>query len=713
MPTAFPQGNQTFQEAHRSPGPQGSPGAAPVPASARRREREGGRHGRASFPESAADSAIRARLVRLAAVPCLLVAVICTAAAFVVHTGGARLTGREWVVLCGGLALVCVVVLTATAAANAEARATLTRYARLRQVCARSQSDLYDLLDRVRQGEWIQRREPEQGAVPTGDTLDLLAHEVAAAGRAAESAVIDAVAIARSNASGSEQKVEVFVNLARRLQSLVHREIELLDELENQVEDPDLLKGLFHVDHLATRIRRHAENLAVLGGAISRRQWSRPVSLTEVLRSSIAEVEQYPRIKLVPPIEGTLHGHAVADVIHLLAELVENASIYSAPQTPVLLRAQLVTAGLAVEVEDRGLGLSAEEQSRMNALLADPEHIDVAQLLSDGRIGLFVVSSLARRHGIVVRLQSNIYGGVQAVLIVPQELLGEEPAEGEADGAEGPRAVSPDTDPAREHDGGYAGGFADDPDDGHTRHERPRQHDSVEPPEHHAPGLNPGHRAVAIPRPAPAPDALDTAPHGYGDPTVPAPAPAPVPVPVPSSLPADTDPVSGPDAGTARRRLVRATGAYTPDVHLPDVHLPEARLPAPHTPDAAPADRPADPGPVVLPPAPPVVDNSARPRLPRRRKQTHLVPELRGDPILPSATPRTGPEPEHDPGLMAAFRRGFSLADDTYAGDSADGNGTTAHGGDTSSPAGNDLLYDRDHDATMARPRGDDRNHGE
>ncbi|MCZ1006159.1 ATP-binding protein [Streptomyces lydicus] len=625
-----------------------------------------------------------------------------------VHTGGARLTGREWVVLCGGLALVCVVVLTATAAANAEARATVIRYARLRQVCARSQSDLYDLLDRVRQGEWIQRREPEQGVVPTGDTLDLLAHEVAAAGRAAESAVIDAVAIARSNASGSEQKVEVFVNLARRLQSLVHREIELLDELENQVEDPDLLKGLFHVDHLATRIRRHAENLAVLGGAISRRQWSRPVSLTEVLRSSIAEVEQYPRIKLVPPIEGTLHGHAVADVIHLLAELVENASIYSAPQTPVLLRAQLVTAGLAVEVEDRGLGLSAEEQSRMNALLADPEHIDVAELLSDGRIGLFVVSSLARRHGIVVRLQSNIYGGVQAVLIVPQELLGEEPAEGDADGAEGPRAVSPDTDPAREHDGGYAGGFADDPDDGHTRHERPRHHDSVEPHEHHDPGLNPGRRTVAIPGPAPAPDALDTAPRGYGDRT----APDAAPVPVPSSLPRTPipSPIPTPVPLVAGWSAQRALTLRRPPARRPPARRAAARAAHPRRRSA---DRPADPGPVVLPPAPPVVDNGARPRLPRRRKQTHLVPELRGDPILPSATPRTGPEPEHDPGLMAAFRRGFSLADDTYAGDSADGNGTTAHGGDTSSPAGNDLLYDRDHDATMARPRGDDRNHGE
>ncbi|SCK44287.1 Histidine kinase-, DNA gyrase B-, and HSP90-like ATPase [Streptomyces sp. SceaMP-e96] len=679
MPTAFPQGTQMSQEAQRSPGSQGSPGAAPVPA-ARRREREGGRHGRAAFPESAADSAIRSRLVRLAAVPCLLVAVLCTAvAAFVVQAGGARITGREWVVLCGGLALVCVIVLTASAAANAEARATVARYARLRQVCARSQSDLYDLLDRVRQGEWIQRREPDPGPVPTGDTLDLLAHEVAAAGRAAESAVIDAVAIARSNASGSEQKVEVFVNLARRLQSLVHREIELLDELENQVEDPDLLKGLFHVDHLATRIRRHAENLAVLGGAISRRQWSRPVSLTEVLRSSIAEVEQYPRIKLVPPIEGTLRGHAVADVIHLLAELVENATIYSAPQTPVLLRAQLVTAGLAVEVEDRGLGMSADEQTRMNGLLADPEHIDVAELLSDGRIGLFVVSSLARRHGIVVRLQSNIYGGVQAVLIVPQQLLGAEPAEGDTNGAGAPHTGSPDPGTAREHDLGYEGGYPGDHDAGQERHDR---HDP-------APAAT---RTLAIPAPGPAPDdVLDSSPRGYDGRTDPGPAP----------VPADTDA----DLGATRRRLVRASGAHTPEVHMPDAHAHET--PAP---DIPPTDRPADPGPVVLPPAPPAVDNGARPRLPRRRKQTHLVPELRGEPILPSTTPRTGPEPEHDPGLMAAFRRGFSLADDTYAGDT----GTTpAQGGDPSSPAGNDLLYDRDHDAPMARPRGDDRNHGE
>lgn len=261
--------------------------------------------------------------------------------------------------------------------------------------------------------------------LPDADDFELLAADLSRAHDGAVTAVVQAAQL--SSRAGSEQKVEVFVNLARRLQSLVHREISILDELENEIEDPDLLKGLFHVDHLATRIRRHAENLAVLGGAVSRRQWSNPVSMTEVLRSAIAEVEQYSRVKLVPPIDGTLRGHAVADVIHLLAELVENATVFSAPHTQVLLRVNLVTSGLAVEVEDRGLGMPPGEQDKMNALLTDPDQVNVASLLQDGRIGLFVVSQLARRHGIHVRLQSNIYGGVQAVLVVPQELLGTEP----------------------------------------------------------------------------------------------------------------------------------------------------------------------------------------------------------------------------------------------------------------------------------------------
>lgn len=227
-----------------------------------------------------------------------------------------------------------------------------------------------------------------------------------------------------SAAHADGRHVEVFVNLSRRLQSLVHREIKLLDALENEVEDPDLLKGLFQVDHLATRIRRHAENLAVLGGSVSRRQWSRPVALTEVLRSAIAEVEHYSRVKLVPPIEGTLPGHAVASVIHLVAELIENATMFAPPHTQVLLRAQQVTSGVAVEVEDRGLGMQRADQERANRLLADPDATDLDELLRDGRIGLYVVSVIARQHGVVVQLRTNIYGGTQAVVILPRLLVG-------------------------------------------------------------------------------------------------------------------------------------------------------------------------------------------------------------------------------------------------------------------------------------------------
>ncbi|NEB51887.1 sensor histidine kinase, partial [Streptomyces griseus] len=330
-----------------------------------------------------------------------------------------------WAALGGSAALAVAAVAAAYLGANRVSGQVLDRALALRRASAQGQAELRRVMEQLRNGETVTARPPAQPAAPGADAFDLLGQEMARAQEASVAAVVQASQLFSS--AGNDQKVEVFVNLARRLQSLVHREIQILDELEHEVEDPDLLKGLFHVDHLATRIRRHAENLAVLGGAVSRRQWSNPVTMTEVLRSAIAEVEQYPRVKLVPPMEGTLRGHAVADVIHLLAELVENATVFSAPHTQVLLRVQHVTAGLALEVEDRGLGMPDHEQRRMNALLSDPDQVNVAHLLQDGRIGLFVVSALARRHGIAVRLQSNIYGGTQAVLVLPQSLLGTDP----------------------------------------------------------------------------------------------------------------------------------------------------------------------------------------------------------------------------------------------------------------------------------------------
>ncbi|MFC8669042.1 ATP-binding protein [Streptomyces sp. NPDC057199] len=409
---------------------------------ARADRREGGRHGRpaARTAPTLPETHIRPQLLRLAVLPPIAVALSASAAVlFTVRTTAARPGPTLWIVLGGAVAVALAGIVIAAVAADRAARSVHERVGMLRRASARGQSDLRALVETLRRGEGPPERPPVGRPVPDADEFDLLEDDLARAHDGAVSAVVQAAQL--SSQAGSEQKVEVFVNLARRLQSLVHREISILDELENEIEDPDLLKGLFHVDHLATRIRRHAENLAVLGGAVSRRQWSNPVSMTEVLRSAIAEVEQYSRVKLVPPIDGTVRGHAVADVIHLLAELVENATVFSAPHTQVLLRANVVTSGLAVEVEDRGLGMPLAEQHKMNALLADPDQVNVASLLQDGRIGLFVVSQLARRHGIVVRLQTNIYGGVQAVLVVPQALLGAEGEQAAGGGADaGPRS---------------------------------------------------------------------------------------------------------------------------------------------------------------------------------------------------------------------------------------------------------------------------------
>lgn len=389
------------------------------------------------------------QLVRAALLPTLAAALSGAAAViFTLQLGGGagERDARLWPVLAGCALLVVGALAAALLGAQRSAKAVRDRCEALRRSSVRGRQELRTAAERLERGEPPAR--PVRGG-PTGppagsdparvDEFWLLSQELRGAREQAHTTLVRLAGPAAP--SDSDRKVEVFVNLARRLQSLVHREISLLDELEDTVEDPDLLRELFHVDHLATRIRRHAENLAVLGGAASRRQWTRPVDLSEVLRSSVAEVEQYTRVKVVPPEGGTVRGHAVADVVHLLAELVENATVFSAPDTDVVVRAARVTSGIAVEVEDRGLGMPAAEQRRMNALLVDPDQISVRQLLADGRIGLFVVSALARRHGIAVELKSNIYGGVLAVLVLPQELLGAE-APSAADALGGSRATS-------------------------------------------------------------------------------------------------------------------------------------------------------------------------------------------------------------------------------------------------------------------------------
>ena len=213
----------------------------------------------------------------------------------------------------------------------------------------------------------------------------------------------------------------VFLNVAWRAQSLLHRQLGMLDEMERGTSDPKALEDLFRLDHLTTRMRRHAEGLVILSGASPGRGWSRPVHVDDVLRAAVSEVEDYTRVEVVVvSANAAVIGEVVADVIHLLAELIENATVFSPPPTEVLVRGEMGANGFAVDIVDRGIGLDQAELDALNQRLARPPEFDLAD--SD-RLGLFVVSRLAHRHGIKVALQPSLYGGVSAVVLVPRELI--------------------------------------------------------------------------------------------------------------------------------------------------------------------------------------------------------------------------------------------------------------------------------------------------
>lgn len=213
---------------------------------------------------------------------------------------------------------------------------------------------------------------------------------------------------------------QVFLNLAWRSQSLLHRQLTMLDQMERQASDPDALEGLFALDHLTTRMRRHAEGLVILSGSAPARGWSSPVAVRDILRGAIAEVEDYTRVVVEAAAPAALDGSVVADVTHLLAELIENATAFSPPPTPVNVRGDLTATGYAVEIEDRGVGMNEEELADANHRLAHPPEFDLAD--SD-RLGLFIVGRLAERRGIDVRLQASPYGGARALVIVPLDYI--------------------------------------------------------------------------------------------------------------------------------------------------------------------------------------------------------------------------------------------------------------------------------------------------
>ncbi len=269
----------------------------------------------------------------------------------------------------------------------------------------------------------LRRGEPVDIAAEAPD-LQFGPAEVGQVGRAINAVQRAAVEAAVEQAELRRGVSAVFVNLARRSQVLLHRQLTLLDTMERRTEDPAELEDLFRLDHLTTRMRRHAEGLIILSGGSPGRAWRKPVRMVDVVRAAVGEVEDYARV-IVRPFPGTgLLGNSVADVTHLIAELVENAAVFSPPHTQVTVQGEVVAHGFALEIDDRGLGLSEHALAEINQRLAVEQEFDLADT---DRLGLFVVSRLARRHGIRVHLRPSPYGGTTAVVLIPRELLAEAP----------------------------------------------------------------------------------------------------------------------------------------------------------------------------------------------------------------------------------------------------------------------------------------------
>jgi signal transduction histidine kinase len=271
-----------------------------------------------------------------------------------------------------------------------------------------------ELVEQLRRGDQIDTSGELAVAVPV-KTTDVA--RVAAAVASIERTAMTAAATETSLRTGISQ---VFVSLARRNLSLLQRQLRLLDDLEEKAAHPAALADLFPLDHLTTRMRRHAEGLIILSGSVPGRGWTSPVPVIDVIRGAVAEVEDYKRVTVLTDSEDTVAGSVVADMIHLLAELIENAALFSPSGTRVEVRAERVGNGFAFEIEDRGLGIKPDELDEINSRLGSPADFDLANA---DQLGLFVVGKLAARHGVRVYLRPSPYGGTTAIVLMPNTMI--------------------------------------------------------------------------------------------------------------------------------------------------------------------------------------------------------------------------------------------------------------------------------------------------
>jgi hypothetical protein len=246
--------------------------------------------------------------------------------------------------------------------------------------------------------------------------------EIGQVARAFDEVHSQAVRLASEQAQLRANVNDIFVNLSRRTQGLVERQLKLIDRLESGEQDPQQLDNLFQLDHLATRMRRNSENLLVLAGTDAANRSGRPVRLVDVLRAAVSEVERYQRLVLQQPPAVLVLGRSASDLVHLLAELLDNATQFSPPDSQVMVSSDFAADGsVVIEVADRGVGMTETELAEVNQRLADPPLVDASV---SRRMGLFVVGRLAGRHGIAVQLRRGEGGvGVSASVIMPSGLV--------------------------------------------------------------------------------------------------------------------------------------------------------------------------------------------------------------------------------------------------------------------------------------------------
>ncbi|MEV7181307.1 nitrate- and nitrite sensing domain-containing protein [Kitasatospora sp. NPDC093679] len=320
-----------------------------------------------------------------------------------------------------GLIAVVVVALTSWRLTRTLRR----RIGRLQQQAEELENALPEVVERLGNGEQIDVEEHARAIErdPWARTEDELAKLGEAFNLARTSALQAAVAQAEQH-RGFERLLQ---RIARRTQLLIGQQLKKLDALERRHEDPEILEGLFDLDHLTARLRRYEENLVILAGGTPHRRWRKPVPLLDVMRAAQGEVQDYRRV--VIDLDGSpwLSERAVGPVAHVIAELIENALSFSRPPNPVEVRAGRVSRGVAIEVEDRGLGMDEEQIDEANELMTRPPRADVLARGDDIRMGFYVIARLADQHGLRIEFRQSAFGGTRVVVLVPEELIVPDP----------------------------------------------------------------------------------------------------------------------------------------------------------------------------------------------------------------------------------------------------------------------------------------------